>query len=250
MELRSRAIVLRTGNLGEADKLLTLLLPQAGKIKAVARGSRKTKSRFASLVEPLNLGHFLLKPGKTFYIFIQGELIKSYTGLKRDLEKLAYAQYFCELCEHSLPEGEPAEKIFLLLLAALENLEKDACPARVARCFELNLLEELGLRPALEACSSCGNKEGPFYFDPAGGSLLCTGCPRPHGSFPLSASALALMRRFLKRGFYKLSVCRLPGRENKEIRQVCSGLFSHALGIDRLKSLDFLQQLAVFSPPK
>ena len=80
MELRSRAIILRTGNLGEADKLLTLLLPQAGKIKAVARGSRKTKSRFVSLVEPLNLGHFLLKPGNTFYIFIQENSLSPIPG--------------------------------------------------------------------------------------------------------------------------------------------------------------------------
>ena len=77
-------------------------------------------------------------------------------------------------------------KIFLLLLAALENLEKDACPARVARCFELNLLEELGLRPALEACSSCGSKEGPFISIRQEGACFVPAAPGRTAVFLLS----------------------------------------------------------------
>ncbi|HHX73463.1 MAG TPA: DNA repair protein RecO [Firmicutes bacterium] len=239
-ELRSHALVLRTMPLGEADKLLTLLTREAGKVKAVARGSRKTKSKFSALTEPLTLGSYLLHAGKTFYTFIQGELLKSYTGLQYDLERLAYAQYFCEICDRCLPEGEPSETVFHLLLTALEALEADPRPARVARCFELNLLEELGLKPALDACRVCGNTAGPFRFDPHAGSLVCTACPRPADSLPVNAASLAVMRRLLAYGFQKLSVCLLSPQSQAEIHQVCLGLLNHIFDVKRLQSLQFL----------
>jgi len=240
-ELRSQAIVLRTMPLGEADKLVTMLTREAGKVKAVARGSRKTKSKFSALVEPLTLGSFLLHAGKTFYTFIQGELLKSYTGLQHDLERFVHAQYFCEICDRCLPEGEPAEAVFHLLLTALETLEVDPHPARVARCFELNLLEELGLKPALDACRICGKSGGPFRFDPLEGGLVCAECPRPASSFPVSAASLAVMKRLLAYGFQKLSVCLLSPQSQSEIHQVCLGLFQHIFDVRSLRSLQFLK---------
>ncbi|NLP36501.1 MAG: DNA repair protein RecO [Firmicutes bacterium] len=243
-EIRTYGLVLHLRSLGEADKLVTLLTREKGKITAVARGSRKTKSKFSALLEPLTLGKFLLFRGKTLYTFIQGELIKTYTKLHHDLERLGYAQYFCELCERCLPEGEPAEQFFLFLLTALEALEQDSRPARVARCFEIGFLDLLGLRPALDACLHCGSQTGPFHFDPAQGGLLCSECPHPAESFPVGAAALAIMRRFLELGFYKLSVCQLPAEANKEIHQVSTKLLAHALGIVNLKSLAFLQQVS------
>ncbi|NLN07181.1 MAG: DNA repair protein RecO [Firmicutes bacterium] len=240
-ELRSHALVLRTMPLGEADKLVTMLTREAGKVKAVARGSRKTKSKFSALVEPLTLGSYLLHAGKTFYTFIQGELLKAYTGLQYDLERFAYAQYFCEICDRCLPEGEPAEAVFHLLVTALETLESDPHPARVARCFELNLLEELGLKPALDACRICGNTTGPFRFDPLEGGLICADCPRTTGSFPVNAASLAIMKRLLTYGFQKLNVCLLSPQSQSEIHRVCLGLLNHIFDVDRLRSLQFLK---------
>lgn len=171
-EIRSQAVILRARDYREADKLVTLLTRDVGKITIIARGTKRAKSKFASLVEPLTLGNFLLHRGKSLDILIQGEIIKAYGSLRMDLLRYAYGQYFCEMCERALPEGEPAANVFTLLVAALELLESDEDPARVARCFELSLLDELGFRPWLDGCRHCGGTDGPFRFDPQAGSLV------------------------------------------------------------------------------
>lgn len=242
-ELRSHGLVLRVRDLGEADKLITVLTRDAGKITAVARGSRKTKSKFSALAEPLTLGVFLFRQGKSLYTLIQGEMVKSYTALHGDLLRLAYGQYFCELCERVLPDGEPAETVFALLLTALESLVEDPDPARVARCFELSMLDELGFRPELDGCGLCGRQAGPFRFYAAEGGLLCPDCPHPAGSFPVSAASVAVMRRFLAQGFHRLAVCAVPPAVSEEIHRAVMGVFYHALGIEQLKTLEFLRNI-------
>ncbi|MCR3921604.1 MAG: DNA repair protein RecO [Firmicutes bacterium] len=239
-ELRCHAVVLRVRSLGEADKMVTLLTREVGIVTAVARGSRKTKSKFSALVEPLTLGRFLLHQGRTLYTFIQGERIKSYAKLNSDLERLAYAQYFCELCERTLLEVRPADAMFMLLLTALEALEQDKDPARVARCFEISLLDELGIRPALEGCRSCGSTSGSYRFDPTEGILLCATCPHPVESYPVSAPTVATTKRLLEFGFHKLSVCVIPKAVGQEIHRISMDMLTHSLGVTNLKSLDFL----------
>ncbi|HZK25627.1 MAG TPA: DNA repair protein RecO [Oscillospiraceae bacterium] len=245
-ELRCQAVVLRVRSFKEADKLVTLLTRDAGLITAVARGSRKTKSKFSALVEPLTLGHFLLYQGRTLYTFIQGEIIKTYRSLQGDLARFAYAQYFCELCERSLLEGMPSEAIYMLLVTALEALEQDHDPARVARCFELSLLVELGISPILDGCSHCGSTSGPYHFDPTEGVLSCRACPQSVESFPVSAATIAITKRLLEMGFHKLSVCVIPPTESKEIHRLAADLLQYSLGIGKLKALDFLQKTGLW----
>lgn len=242
-ELRCRAVVLRVRNWKEADKLVTLLTREAGKVTAVARGTKKVNSRFSAVVEPLTLGHFLLHRGKTFETLIQGEIINSYDSLRRDLLRMAYAQYFCELCDAALPEKEPSAELFDLLLTAFEALEDDETPVRVARCFEVSLLDTLGFRPSLESCIHCGGGEKPFRFDPAEGGIVCGACNASPGSFPVSAGALAVTKRFLQDGFYRLSVCTLQQPLAEEIGRLCSAMFQHNLGVSGFKTLAVLKSL-------
>jgi DNA repair protein RecO (recombination protein O) len=241
-EVRSHGIVLQARNLREADKLVTILTRTGGKVTAVARGVRKQTSKFKALVSPLTLGFFLLHRGRSLETLIQGEIVKPYSRLQGDLVLLAYAQYFCELCEASLPEREPAPEVFDLLLTALEKLEEDTSPARVARCFELNLLETLGYRPALDGCLGCGNS-GSYRFDIAQGGLLCQRCIAGTGAMPVSGAAVAVMRRFLADGFHKLNICVVPAGLCREIGAVSAALLLRATGRSRFKSLDILHQL-------
>ncbi|NLZ92465.1 MAG: DNA repair protein RecO [Firmicutes bacterium] len=242
-ELRSQAVVLRVRAIGEADKMVKFFTRDAGIVTASARGSRRTKSKFASLLEPLNVSYILLHRGKTLFTFIQGELLKSYTSLHGDLERFAYAQYFCELCERTLPEGMPAENTFKLLVTALEALEQDSNPQRVASCFEISLLDHLGIRPAIECCNLCGSTQGPYYFNPAAGELLCVHCPHPLASYTVSAATIATMKHLLKMGFFKLSVCIIPPDVRREIHRICSDSLHFGLGLSKLKTVDFLQNL-------
>jgi DNA repair protein RecO (recombination protein O) len=240
-EIRSHGIVLRGRDLREADRIVTLLTRDAGKITMVARGVKKTKSRFSALVEPLTLGHFLLHRGKNMATLIQGDIVKNYALLRKDLLLFAYGQYFCELCERVLPDDEPALSVFTLLVASLEMLEKDSDPARVARCFELSLLEELGLKPLLDCCQHCGDTAGPFFFDAEQGVLICGKCPRGANLIAVSGATVAVMRRLLEQGFHRLSICSLSPQVNDEIRSVCTDVFRCSLGINEIKSRSFIE---------
>ncbi|MBS3887249.1 MAG: DNA repair protein RecO [Dethiobacter sp.] len=239
-ELRSDALVLRSRDWREADRLVTLLTRDAGKVTVLARGVKKNKSKFAALVEPLTLGRYLMHRGKSMETLIQGEIIKPYFSLHQDLLHYATAQYFCELVERSLPQNEPAGAVFTLLVAALEILEKDANPARVARCFELSLLDELGFCPALDGCFCCGQQISPAYFDFTHGATVCSQCPRSHDSILISGAAVAVMKRFLKQGFHRLSICSVSATVNTEIGRVCAGAFRTSLGLTEIKSRVFL----------
>lgn len=242
-ELKSHALVLRTRDYREADRLVTLLTREEGKVSAVAKGVRKTKSKLSALVEPLTLGYFLLHRGKSLDTLIQGEIVKPYRKLREDLLLFAYGQYFCELCESALPEREPSLPVFLLVLTALEALETDSQPARVARCFELNLLETLGYRPIMESCIHCGGSVAPFSFDFINDGLVCNNCAIPGESRLLSGAAVAVMRRFLNNGFHRLSVCGVPVTLNNEIANINAELLKKALGKSKFKSVEFLHSL-------
>ena len=243
VELRSQALVLRSRDWREADRLVTLLTRDAGKVTVLARGVKKSKSKFAALVEPLTLGCYLLHRGKSMDTLIQGEIVKPYFSLRQDLLHYATAQYFCELVERALPPNEPAVTIFTLLVAALEILEKDADPTRVARCFELSLLDDLGFCPALDGCFFCGRQLSPYYFDFAQGATVCGQCPRSQDSILISGATVAVMKRFLIQGFHRLSVCSVSATVNDEIGRVCAGAFRSSLGLTVIKSRSFLASI-------
>jgi len=243
IEVRSHGIVLQARDFREADKIVTILTRTGGKVTAVARGVRKQKSRFKALVIPLTLGFFLLHRGRNMDTLIQGEIIKPYFGLCDDLKFLAYAQYFCELCEAALPDREPAPEVFDLLITAFEKMGDDVNAARVARCFELNLLDALGYRPYLECCLNCRQKSGPFRFDTAQGGLFCQNCAPENVALPVSGAAVAVMRRFLTDGFQRLKICVVPEYLSKEIERVNLTMLLAATGRLHFRSLDVLRGL-------
>jgi DNA repair protein RecO (recombination protein O) len=242
-EWKDFCLVLRSREYREADRLVTLLTRRYGLVTGVARGVRKVQSKLAAQVEPLTLGFYQLHQGRSsLATLLQGEALNHHRKLRSNPLLLAHAQYFCELCESSLPEHEPAVPVFSLLLQALTVLEDEAQPARAARCFELNLLSLLGYRPVLEACVCCRGM-GPFRFDPPSGGLVCRRCAASAEAFPVSGAAVSVMKRFLELGFYRLSVCRVPAVQSGEIHRVSRALITKAVGKTRFKSLDVLHSL-------
>ncbi|MBT9172848.1 MAG: DNA repair protein RecO [Syntrophomonadaceae bacterium] len=242
-EWKDYGLVLRSREYREADRLVTLLTRKRGLLTGVARGVRKVQSKLAARVEPLTLGYYQLHQGRSsLATLLQGEALNHHRKLCSNPLLLAHAQYFCELCESSLPEHEPAVPVFSLLLQALTTLEAETQPARAARCFELNLLSLLGYRPVLDACLFCRGP-GPYRFDPPSGGLVCSRCAASAEAFAVSGAAVAVMKRFLELGFYRLSVCRVPAVLSGEIHRVSRVLIAKAVGKTRFKSLEVLHSL-------
>src|SRR5438552_5193634 len=194
---KTQAIVLRQRKLGEADKIVTLFCANKGKVDAVAKGVRRTRSRLAGHVEPLTYGAYLLAEGRDLDIVTQAETVESFPSLRVDLERLSRGLYCAELTDRLLPERSEAYPIFRLLLTTLERLDSGEAYDLAVRHFEMRLLDALGYRPQLDVCSICGSKleaVANFWSNAAGG-VIGRACNHDFSEAePLSVAALKVMR--------------------------------------------------------
>ncbi|MEA3020737.1 MAG: repair protein RecO [Actinomycetota bacterium] len=200
---RERGIVLRTIKLGEADKIVTIATEGRGKVRAVAKGVRKTKSRFGARLEPLSHVALLLYEGRQLDTITQVETIDAFRAVREDLDRLTQATVLLEAVDHMGQEGEDNPRLLQMLLGALRTLEAGPAPL-VVPAFFWKLLAQEGFHPLLDECASCGERADvpgvggvPQFtaFDLEVGGVLCRSCAQ---SAPrLSAAGLALLRRML-----------------------------------------------------
>jgi len=177
---RDRGVVLRTYKLGEADRIVVLLTPGHGKVRAVAKGVRRTKSRIGGRLEPLSHVDLLLYEGRELDIVSQAELVQPWRPLHEDLSRLSQGVAMAEAAEQVAQEREPSEPLYRMLVGALRTLVERPGPLVVAS-FYWKLLALDGAGPVLDACARCGaGSPGAdlVAFDIAEGGALCRGCRR------------------------------------------------------------------------
>jgi len=249
---RADAVVLRTKELNEGNRLLILFSRAHGKIRAMAYGAAKPGSRKRGAVQPFCYSDFLLVRGREWDTVSQAETREMFVRLRDDLDLLGYASHFAELVDLFTPAGEPNEPLFHLLLAGLGFLGTvDA--ELLARSFELRALGCLGYRPELERCASCGGSlpRGPLAFDPAAGGVVCGECARtfPAGHRPpvISAQALAVMRSLVRLDPGRVGLLQVPARAREEIKNVQRLFWEYHLE-HRARSLGFLEDLGRRGP--
>jgi DNA repair protein RecO (recombination protein O) len=245
---RDDGVVLRTQKLGEADRIITLLTRQNGRVRAVAKGVRRTKSRFGGRLEPFTHVDVLIHPGRSLDIIMQAEVIRAYgKPLATDYPRYTAGTAMLETAERLTPvEKEPAIRQFLLLIGGLralgEALEPDQPddrdqPARpvepddrdqpagerreprlVLDSYFLRSLALEGYAPSLQECARCGTADTPLVaFAVAAGGMVCANC-RPPGAASPAPQTAALMRA-LVRGDWDLAM-----RSERRHRVECSGL--------------------------
>ena len=196
---RDQAIVIRTQKLGEADRIITLLSREHGRIRSVAKGVRRTKSKFGARLEPASFIDIQLYTGKTFDVVTQVEGIENFgDAISLDYQKWTIASSILEAAERfSAHEGEPALQQFLLLLGALKALAHESHdPSLILDAYLLRSLALAGYAPSMTVCSRC-DKPGPHkYFSLVGGGSVCIDC-RPSASATPSPETLQLMSDLL-----------------------------------------------------
>ena len=190
---RETAIVLRTIKLGEADKIVSLVTERRGKVRAVAKGIRKTKSRFGARLEPLTHVSLQLYEGRNLDTITQAETIDSFRAVREDLDRLARATSLLEAVDAVVQEGEDDRRVHQMLLGALRTLEAQPA-ALVVPAFFWKLLAHGGFSPILDLCASCGATEPLVAFELDQGGVLCRDCARGTRVTP---EALDLLRRML-----------------------------------------------------
>ena len=158
---RDRGVVLRTYKLGEADRIVVLLTRGRGKVRAVAKGVRKTKSRFGGRLEPASHADLLLYEGRgELDIVSQAEVIDAFRPLRDDLDRLGRAMTMLEATDQLALEQEANPRLYEMLVGALRTLALQDAPL-VAPGFLLKALALEGVRPQVESCVACGS-EGPL----------------------------------------------------------------------------------------
>ncbi|MEX2238996.1 MAG: DNA repair protein RecO [Dehalococcoidia bacterium] len=194
----TEAIVLRQRRLGDADKIITFFTPNYGRVEAVAKGVRRTKSRLAGHVEVLSHCNLLLHRGRNLDIVSQAQLLENFRGMREDLSLVSRALYAAELVERFTDRSMDSFPTFTLLVEMLQNLDKrESAPDTVLRYFEMQLLNELGYRPQLDSCAACDKRllEETNYYSGHAGGALCPACRVDTPiSGPLSVNALKMMR--------------------------------------------------------
>jgi len=197
---RDTAVVLRTYRLGEADKIVVLMTAGRGKVRAVAKGVRKTGSRFGGRLEPASHVSLLLYEGRELDIVNQAEAVEQFKGIRDDLTRMRDALALLEAVDQVAQEGEADRRLYAMVVGALRTLAERPSPLLVAG-FYWKLMALEGSAPMLDSCVRCaatGDALDVAALDTTEGGVVCRRCqPTGGGRWAVSGEALALVRRIL-----------------------------------------------------
>jgi DNA repair protein RecO (recombination protein O) len=242
---KTQAIVLRQRKLGEADKIVTLYSSHHGKIDAVAKGVRRTKSRLAGNVEPLTHGSYLLAEGRDLDIVTQAETLDAFPGLRADLERMSRGFYCAELVDRLTPERSEGNPVFRLLLETLGYLDASVEYEIATRRFELRLLGELGYSPSLTDCAACGSRLEPVanYWSSDAGGAVCPSCADDSLRLaPLSVNALKMLRLLQRSPYEDAARIRISAELSAELESCLTDYVRYVLERE-VRSAGFVETL-------
>jgi DNA repair protein RecO (recombination protein O) len=242
---KTEAIVLKRTNLGEADRILTLYTPNLGKLRAVAKGVRRPKSKLGGHLETLTHSALMLASGKNLDIITQAESIDSFLPLRGDLWRSSTAVYAAELVNQFTPEHVENRPVYKLLLDTLHRICVAQDVELTLRYFELNLFTHLGYKPELDRCLSCNTSLEPMtnFFSASAGGVLCPRCrEKEHLAQPISLNALKVMRFVAKSEYTKASKLKLNAGLSRELEQLMRHYVRYLLE-QEVKSVEFLDRL-------
>lgn len=171
-----QGIVLRSYPFGEADRVVVLLSPNNGKIRTVAKGVRKTKSRFGGRLEPFTHVDLVLYEGRNLDTITQVSVLEPFPKLRTDLDAVVAAGTMVEAADAVAQEEESSIRLFLLLQRGLKALESGNYAPDLMTSFLLKLADVVGVAPSLVQCASCGRLDGLHRFSFAGGGAVCDSC--------------------------------------------------------------------------
>ncbi len=243
-----KGIVLRETQTKEADKILTVLTAEYGRISVIARGARRRGSKIAAGAQLFAFSEMVLYEQKNWWMLDEVSVLSLFDGIRQDVELLSLAAYFAELTEAVTAENMPCGEILSLLLNALYALDTLKKPQELVKAvFELRLLSLSGYEPLLDACAVCGAERAETpCFDVTEGVIFCKECAPAFGEhLPLDAASLAAMRFVLGGKREKLFSFRLEEEAMRRFSRACERFA--AVQLERpFRTLDFYRSLSNF----
>lgn len=244
----SPAIILQHSDYGEADRIVTFLTPDHGRLKGFARAARKSRKRFGASLElfaEVRLS-WAVRPSGELVSLKDAELVSLRSGLRRDLETLSLASYGCELVEVLFDESGIGVEVFQLLQAFLDHLDVAGYSVEARLLMEIRMLSVAGYVPHLQHCAACFGPlpEGPVGFAAALDGSLCPACDNGRTVVKVDRMTLGTFGRILQTPLTRFSDFKLSPRSRREGR----ALLNDALRCHLHRPLKSLESLNRFSP--
>jgi DNA repair protein RecO (recombination protein O) len=245
------AIVLRAVNYGEADRIVTLLGRDTGRLSALARGARKSQRRFAGGLSLCAFGSAAIRerPGADLVTLERFDATESYAALGSDVARMAHAAYAAELVGKLCAPRQVEPAVFDWLALFVRLLDGAGASAERLRVFEIGLLSGLGFGPVLDTCAACGGgnfagravAEIAFRWDPDRGGAVCTFCAR--GGRPLQPAVRQALMRLSRTALADAAAAALPADVNRDCREALLEIITHHVS-GPLKSVEFIAKVA------
>ena len=245
------AIVLGAVNYADADRIVTLLGRDTGRLSALARAARKSQRRFAGGLGLCSVGtaHLRERPGSELATLERFDVTAGFPNLGADVARMAHAAYAAELVGKLCAPHQVEPAVYDTLLAFLTLLDRDGASAERLRVFEILLLRTLGFGPVVDTCAVCNGgrfagrpiDEVGFRWGPDLGGAVCVACAR--GGRPLSAAGRAAPVRLAETPLAAAATARLAGDVNRECREALLEIVSQHITWP-LKSVMFIEKLA------
>jgi DNA repair protein RecO (recombination protein O) len=225
MLYRTEGIVLKSTEYKDADKIVTIYTKSYGKIQAIAKGVRKTKSKFGSSLEVLTCVVLLIYKGRNIDIISQTEILESFFLSSKEITKFAFAVNCAEVINKLTEEREVNIGLFLLLKEVLHYLKETKDPKLLNISFKWKVLQILGYKPSLYRCCRCNkiiDDEKEIYFQINEGGIVCNDCLLKDKSSYIRVSEyfIKLVRRILITNLPIISRATIPNKRMKELERI------------------------------
>ncbi|MHB8085994.1 MAG: DNA repair protein RecO [Dehalococcoidia bacterium] len=242
---QTEAIIIKRHKFGEADRLITLFTSDFGKLRAIAKGAMRSKSKLGGNVELLTYSQLMLARGRNLDIITQAQAIENFLPIRDSLELMSGGFYLAELVDAFTEENVEDRELFDLFLNTLREMATSSDMERALRYFELRLLSHMGYRPQLQKCANCSRQLEPEvnYFSPHQGGALCRECGYPDISArTISVNALKVLRLWLECDFATACRVKLTADLSREIKNLMRENIRYLLE-KQLKSIEWMDRL-------
>jgi DNA repair protein RecO (recombination protein O) len=245
---KTEAILLRTFDYGESDRIVTFYTRDYGKLRGIAKGARRSRRRFANTLEPFCRSEIVFsRKGRDNLALIEESRVHNhFGGLRQDLEKTLMASYLIDLTDQFTLEDKKSEELFELLYDFLNFIETGDAAETLLRFFEIRLLKCVGYQPVLDRCTACQaplNGADVYSFNARAGGIRCSACHRTgEASLSCSTGTLKTLLRGQDVDLSRMSRLLMSERSALESRQIMLHFIRHLLGKE-LKSLQVFHQV-------
>ncbi|BCA54154.1 DNA repair protein RecO [Nitrospira sp. KM1] len=243
--IKTRAITLKSRKWGEADRIVTCYTREIGKIRGVARGARRLKSRLGAALEPLVICELNLfeKSGDSLYRITQVDLVEPFMRFREDLDLMAAASRMANVVGAVTPDGDADLQLYETLERGLYSLVESTDPSLTALLFQIRLLGLTGFRPQTDHCAVCGKTRvsQEIQFSPVSGGLVCATCAAGQHArcVSLSRGSVAFLQQALQLAPGMITRLKAAGQVRYEVEEAIEGYVTIVAG-KRLPPVNFL----------